>query len=100
MSDMFFGHLEGVVAQVEDDGSAVDLQVLAKNGKVCHASDIHRKLAGITVGTKILLEEANVMLDNGEIVYLVDEDLRGVSVGDECDPPRPQIPSGFKSDLR
>ena len=82
-----FGYLEGVVTKIDRDEHGSELEVLAVNGRTCRASDIFNKLPNLVVGEKILLEDATVFLDNGEMIYLVDEDLRGVYIGDECDPP-------------
>jgi hypothetical protein len=78
-----FGHLEGTVAKVENHGQGhTTFEVKAANGVTCYASDIYgiKRPFPVEVGMRIQLEEATVMFDNGQIVYSVDEDLRGVEL--------------------
>jgi hypothetical protein len=80
-----YGHLEGVITKIETHGQGhTTFEVLAGNGATCHASDIYglKRPFPIAVGMKVLLEEATVMFDNGQIVYCVDEELRGVELND------------------
>jgi hypothetical protein len=85
MSQVFhpFGHLEGVVTKINDHGRGyVTFEVTAVNGVTCFGSDIHGDVRPfpIAVGRQILLEEADVIFENGQIVYTVDERLRGVEL--------------------
>jgi len=102
-NSILFGHLEGVVTKIGSNGPGIDFEVRTRRGKICYATDLTGVLDHVTVGMKICLEEAAVFFDNGEIDYIVDENLRGVHVGDECVTfpltTQPQIPEGFDRDL-
>ena len=101
MSYDIYGHLDGVVTKIEgpDRHGGLDFEVLAPNGVTCHVTDIYGKLSNLKIGMKICLEEASIMLDNGEMIYLVDEKLRGVEI-EEVAKGKVPIPPGFRSDLR
>ena len=75
-----FGHLEGTVTKI-DDG---EIEVRSALGISCYVSDIYSRLKHLETGMKLTLEEANIQFDNGRILYIVDENLRGVSVNDVC----------------
>lgn len=77
-----FGHLEGTVTKINNDSD--DIEVRSSRGIICYASDLYNKLSALEVGMKLTLEEADVQFDNGRILYIVDEHLRGVSLNDVC----------------
>lgn len=83
--DNAYGHLEGVITKIEKHTQGyTTFEVLAINGVTCYASDAYgiKRPFPIELGMKICLEEANIMFDNGQINYCVDEELSGVAIND------------------
>lgn len=80
--DKAWGNATGVVTKVRDDGHGLDIEFRASHGGICYAYDLQGHLQCLEVGMKLDLEEADISFDNGRITYLVDEDLRGVSIND------------------
>ncbi len=81
---MPFGHLEGVVTKICGHQGDNEIEVRSAQGITCHVCDLYDKLGALEVGMKLALEEANVQFDNGRILYIVDENLRGVAINDVC----------------
>lgn len=82
-----YGYLEGVITKIEDHGHGhKTFEVLAPNGVTCYVTDIEglSRPFPIEVGMDIVLEDASVMFENGRIQYCVDEQLRGVQIGEEA----------------
>ncbi len=77
-----FGYLKGIVTKMEDDGSSIDIEVCAVNSRVCFVTDLYRHLATVTVGTSLELEDATIIFENGVLVYMIDQEMRGVTVGE------------------
>ena len=77
-----FGHLEGTVTKINNDSD--DIEVRSSRGITCYVSELYKRLHSLEVGMKLTLEEASVQFDNGRILYIVDENLRGVSLNDVC----------------
>lgn len=102
-NSILFGHLEGFVVEIDKSDPGINFKVRVSSGKICLATDLRGVLDHVTVGMKVCLEGAYAFFDNGEIDYIVDENLRGVHVGDECVTfpltTQPQIPEGFDRDL-
>ena len=78
-----YGHLEGIVTKINTK-VYVEIEVRSVCGITCYVNDLFNNLKALEVGMKLTLEETNVQFDNGRILYIVDENLRGVSINDVC----------------
>lgn len=78
-----FGYLKGIVTKIEDDGSFIEIEVCAVNSRICFVTDLYRHLATVTVGTSIEIEDATVLFENGVLVYMIDQEMRGVTIGED-----------------
>lgn len=77
-----FGYLKGSITKVENDRFSTQIEVCAENGHTCFVTDLYRHLATVEVGTSLELEDATIIFENGVLVYMIDQEMRGVFVGE------------------
>lgn len=84
------GHFSGIVVGFETetgefliDSTRSDIHLIlvkAKNGVICYVGDWSRQLRGLHVDMHLEMEESDIMFVDGRMVYMVNENLRCVTI--------------------